>query len=188
MKYLIVGLGNIGDPYENTRHNIGFTTLDALARTSNVVFEAKRYGSISRISSRGRTFVLLKPSTFVNLSGRSVHYWLKKEKVPLEKLLVVVDDLALPFGTLRLRKKGGDGGHNGLAHINQILGTGHYARLRFGIGNDFYSGGQVNYVLGTWTQDEAAILPEKIEKAGEIIKSFGFLGIDKTMNLFNAKA
>ena len=187
MKYLIVGLGNIGNQYKDTRHNIGFTILDALARTSNVVFEDKRYGFISRITFRGRTYVLLKPSTYVNLSGRAVHYWLKKEKVPLEKLLIVVDDLALSFGTLRLRKKGGDGGHNGLAHINQIIGTGNYARLRFGIGNDFYPGNQVDYVLGDWDKEEVNLLPEKIKKAGEIIKSFGFLGIDQTMNLFNTK-
>jgi len=187
LKYLIVGLGNIGDPYKNTRHNIGFIILDALARTSNIVFEDKRYGFISRLAFRGRTYVLLKPSTYVNLSGRAVHYWLKKEKIPLEKLLVVVDDLALPFGTLRLRKKGGDGGHNGLAHINQILGTGNYARLRFGIGDNFHPGSQANYVLEEWTGEEAAMLPEKIETAGNIIKFFGYLGIDQTMNLFNSK-
>lgn len=187
MKYLIVGLGNVGDDYVNTRHNVGFDILDALARASNVVFEDKRYGFVAQATFRGRQFRLLKPSTFVNLSGRAVHYWLKKEKIPLTKLLVAVDDIALPFGILRIRKKGGDGGHNGLAHINQILGTGNYARLRFGIGNDFYPGSQVNYVLGEWTEEEAAALPERISKAVEAIQSFGFRGIDQTMNMYNSK-
>ena len=187
MKYLITGLGNIGDEYADTRHNIGFKVLDALAGASNVVFSDKRYGFVTEFKYKSRIFVLLKPSTYVNLSGNAVNYWLKKEKIPLDKLLVVTDDIALPFGTLRLRPKGGDGGHNGLFHINQILGTQKYARLRLGIGNDFPMGGQVNYVLGQWTSDEREKLSEITKKAGEIIRSFGTIGLQFTMNQFNKK-
>lgn len=187
MKYLIVGIGNIGDKYENTRHNIGFKILDAFAKASNVVFKGKRFGMIAETTFRGRKLILLKPSTFVNLSGNAVRYWLEKEKIPLKNLLVVVDDLALPFGTLRLRKKGGDGGHNGLLHINQILGKETYPRLRFGIGDNFNQGNQVKYVLSNWSEEEDKVLPEITETAIKIIQSFTFHGIDMTMNKFNKK-
>jgi len=187
LKYLITGLGNPGREYENTRHNIGFSILDALAKASNIAFEDHRYGWISRLSHRGRTYVLLKPSTFMNLSGRAVHYWLKKEKIPLERLLVVVDDVALPFGVLRLRAKGSDAGHNGLNHISTILGTQNYARLRFGIGDNYGPGQKVDYVLGPWSEEEKLLLPERIELAGEIILQFGVLGVERTMNLYNQR-
>lgn len=187
MKYLITGLGNIGEEYAHTRHNIGFDILDALAGTSNVSFEDKRYGQIASLKFKGRYFYLLKPSTFVNLSGRAVDYWLKKLKIPVENLLVVADDIALPFGNLRLRPGGGDAGHNGLSHITQILGTHKYARLRFGIGNNFPLGLQVDYVLGDFTPEELKSLPPRIEKASEIIISFGLSGVELTMNQFNNK-
>ena len=187
MKYLVAGLGNIGNEYAHTRHNIGFDVLDALAGASNISFKDKRYGFVAEMKHRARTYVLLKPSTFMNLSGNAVRYWLRKEKLPLENLLVVVDDIALPFGTLRLRAKGGDAGHNGLNHIQTILGTTRYARLRFGIGNDFYSGQQVDYVLSEWTKEQEKALPERIEMAGEIIKSFGIIGLERTMNMYNNK-
>ncbi len=187
MKYLVAGLGNIGDEYAHTRHNIGFDVLDALAGASNISFKDKRYGFVTEMKYRARSYWLLKPSTFVNLSGNAVRYWLKKLKLPEENLLVVLDDIALPFGTLRLRAKGGDAGHNGLNHIQTILGTSNYARLRFGIGNEFHPGRQVDYVLGDWDREEAAKLPERIEMAGEIIKSFGVIGLQRTMNMYNNK-
>ena len=187
MKYLVAGLGNIGPEYAHTRHNIGFDILDALAGASNISFRDRRYGFVGEMKYRARTYVLLKPSTFMNLSGNAVRYWLRKEKVPLENLLVVVDDVALPFGTLRLRARGGDAGHNGLNHIQTILGTTGYARLRFGIGNDYYPGQQVDYVLSGWTGEQEKELPGRIEMAGEIIKSFGVIGLERTMNEFNNK-
>lgn len=185
MKYLIVGLGNIGPEYQDTRHNIGFSVLDALAKASNAVFEDKRYGAVCEVRLKGRTLVLLKPNTYMNLSGKAVSYWMQKEKVALEDVLVVVDDLALPFGTLRLRAQGSDGGHNGLKNINALLGTTGYARLRYGIGNDFSRGGQIDYVLGTWDEKEREELPALLDKGGEIITSFVLQGIARTMNLFN---
>ena len=187
MKYLIVGLGNIGSEYENTRHNIGFRVLDALAKASNLIFSDGRYGATCEMKIKGRTLVLLKPSTYMNLSGNAVRFWLQKENISIENLLVVVDDLALPFCTLRLKPRGSDAGHNGLKHIQQILGTDNYARLRFGIGNDFPRGGQVNFVLGSFPPEEEKILPEKFERAGEIIKSFCLAGIQLTMTQFNNK-
>lgn len=187
MKYLIVGLGNIGSEYENTRHNIGFRVLDALAKASNLIFSDGRYGATCEMKIKGRTLVLLKPSTYMNLSGNAVRFWLQKENISIKNLLVVVDDLALPFGTLRLKPRGSDAGHNGLKHIQQILGTDNYARLRFGIGNDFPRGGQVNFVLGSFPPEEEKILPEKFERAGEIIKSFCLAGIQLTMTQFNNK-
>lgn len=187
MKYLIAGLGNIGQEYAHTRHNIGFDILDALAGASNISFKDKRYGFVAEMKYRARTYILLKPSTYMNLSGNAVRYWLNKEKLPVENLLVVVDDVALPFGTLRMRAKGGDAGHNGLNHIQTILGTTDYARLRFGIGNDFGPGQQINYVLGSWPDEQAKALPERIEMAAEIIKSFGVIGLQRTMNEYNNK-
>ena len=186
MKYLVVGVGNIGDEYAHTRHNIGFDILDALAGVSNISFKDKRYGSVTEMKYRARAYWLLKPSTYVNLSGNAVRYWLNKLKLPEENLLVVLDDLALPFGTLRLRAKGGDAGHNGLAHINTILGS-KYARLRFGIGDEFHSGQQVNYVLSGWTPEQEKLLPARIEMAGDIVKSFGVIGLQRTMNAYNNK-
>lgn len=185
MKYLIVGLGNIGPEYQDTRHNIGFSVLDAFAKASNAVFEDKRYGAVCEVRLKGRTLVLLKPNTYMNLSGKAVSYWMQKEKVALEDVLVVVDDLALPFGTLRLRAQGSDGGHNGLKNINALLGTTGYARLRYGIGNDFSRGGQIDYVLGVWDEKEREELPALLDKGGEIITSFVLQGIARTMNQFN---
>jgi len=187
MKYLITGLGNIGAEYARTRHNIGFDILDAMAEEKGLTFEDKRYGAVTTYKFKGRQFILLKPNTYVNLSGRAVNYWLQKEKIPLHNLLIVVDDLALPFGTLRLKPKGGDAGHNGLKSIQGILGTTNYARLRFGIGNNFNRGQQVDYVLGTWDNEEKAVLPEKIDRAIQMIKSFGTIGTAQTMNQFNNK-
>ncbi len=187
MKYLVVGLGNIGSEYAHTRHNIGFDILDALSGASNISFKDKRYGFVAEYKYKARTYWLLKPSTYVNLSGNAVRYWLNKLKLTTEQLLVVVDDIALPYGTLRLRAKGGDAGHNGLAHINTILGSSNYARLRFGVGNDFHPGQQVDYVLGKWEGEEAKKLPERMEMAGDIIKSFGAIGLQRTMNEYNNK-
>lgn len=187
MKYLIVGLGNIGPEYENTRHNIGFKILDALAKASNVVFSDKRYGFVAKTRIKNKSLVLLKPSTFMNLSGNAVRYWLQKENIPIDNLLVVVDDLALPFGLLRLKAKGSDAGHNGLNHIQSILGTQKYARLRFGIGNNFPRGGQINYVMSPFDVEEEEALDKKLDDAIEIIKSFCLAGVNITMNQFNKK-
>ena len=187
MKYLIVGLGNIGREYENTRHNIGFTILDAFAEASNVFFEENRYGATCTVKLKGRTLILLKPSTFMNLSGNAVRYWMQKENVELENTLILVDDIALPFGLLRLKPKGSDAGHNGLKNIQEIFGHSNYARLRFGIGNDFSQGRQVEYVLGKWSQEELSALPLRIEQAVEIVKSFCLAGLQTTMNAYNNK-
>ena len=187
MKYLIAGLGNPGKEYENTRHNIGFKVLDALAGASNIIFSDERHGWISEYKFKGRTFVLLKPSTFMNLSGRAVNYWLQKENIPLENLLVVVDDLALPLGSLRVRAKGSDAGHNGLKNITEVLGSQDYARLRFGIGDNFSKGRQVDYVLGEWNKEEKLELPALIDSSVEIIKSFATNGVQQTMTFFNKK-
>jgi PTH1 family peptidyl-tRNA hydrolase len=187
MKYLVVGLGNIGDEYRNTRHNIGFKVLDALAEASNIVFEDKRYGAVVNYKFKGRTFVLLKPNTYVNLSGKAVNYWLQKEKIPVENLLIIVDDLALPFGTLRLRGKGSDAGHNGLKNINAVLGHQNYARLRFGIGNDFGRGQQIDYVLGKWSDEENDQMSELQDRCINIVKGFGTIGLARTMNQYNTK-
>ena len=165
MKYLIVGLGNIGDEYHETRHNIGFMVLDALAKASNIVFKDGRYGATASLSIKGRQLILLKPSTYMNLSGNAVRYWMQQEKIPLENVLIVVDDLALPLGSLRLKGKGSDAGHNGLKHIAATLGTQNYARLKFGIGNNFPKGGQIDYVLGHFDEEEGKVLPERIETA-----------------------
>ena len=187
MKYLIVGLGNIGDEYHNTRHNIGFMVLDVLAKASNIVFSDKRYGAIARLPLKGRQLFLLKPSTYMNLSGFAVRYYMQQEKIPLENVLVIVDDLALPFGVLRLKRKGSDAGHNGLRHIALTLGVENYVRLRFGIGNNFPRGGQINYVLSSFDEKEWEVMNERLEAAGEIVKSFCLAGIDITMNQYNKK-
>lgn len=187
MKYLIVGLGNIGPEYQDTRHNIGFSVLDAFAKASNAVFEEKRYGAVCEVRVKGRILVLLKPNTYMNLSGKAVNYWMQQEKIVIENLLVVVDDLALPFGTLRLRGQGSDGGHNGLKNINALLGSNAYARLRYGIGNAFLKGRQIDYVLGSWSEEEEKALPDLLEKGGEIIHNFVLQGIARTMNIFNTK-
>ena len=188
MKYLIVGLGNIGQEYDNTRHNIGFTGLDAFAKASNTVFSDKRYGYVAEVSMRGHRIILLKPSTYMNLSGNAVRYWMQAEKVPLENVLIIADDIALPLGTLRLKGQGSDGGHNGLKHIAQTLGTTSYARLRFGVGNDFGKGRQVQYVLGTFDPtEEQPIIEQQLPTTIEIIKNFCFIGLARTMNTCNRK-
>ncbi len=187
MKYLIAGLGNIGEQYANTRHNIGFNVMDALSGASDILFSTERYGDVARIKVRGRTLVLLKPSTYMNLSGKAVNYWLQAEKIPIEKLLVVTDDLALPFGKQRLRMKGSDGGHNGLKNISLILGRADYARLRIGVGGDFERGGQIDYVLGEWNEEEQEELGKRIKIAAETVKSFATIGGSQTMTRFNNK-
>lgn len=187
MQYLIVGLGNIGDEYAETRHNIGFRVLDALATASNLVFEDRRYGFVTNLRVKNKRLLLLKPSTYMNASGNAVRYWMQKEKIPVERVLIVVDDLALPFGALRLRPGGSEAGHNGLRSITQCLGTQQYARLRFGIGNDFPRGGQVDFVLGKFGPEDLQAMPERVEMAGEIVKSFALSGIDFTMNHYNKK-
>ncbi|KAA3647462.1 MAG: aminoacyl-tRNA hydrolase [Bacteroidetes bacterium] len=187
MKYLIVGLGNIGSEYENTRHNIGFKTLDALAKASNVVFSPNRYADTTTLKFKGRTLVLVKPSTYMNLSGKAVNYWMQAEKIPLDKVLIITDDLALPFGALRVKGKGSDGGHNGLKSINETLGTQQYARLRFGVGNEFDKGKQVDYVLGEWSSEEQEKLSERLDKCCQIIKAFAVNTLGRVMSDFNGK-
>ena len=187
MKYLIVGLGNIGAEYADTRHNIGFKVLEGLAAASGAAFTAERYGSVARIRHKGRTLVLLKPSTYMNLSGKAVRYWMEAEKIGIENVLVIVDDIALPFGTLRMRPKGSDGGHNGLKNISQLLGREDYARIRFGIGGDFARGHQVDYVLGEWTDEERRSLPERLKFFGDAVLSFATVGAAQTQNMFNNK-
>ncbi len=186
-KYLIVGLGNVGSEYDLTRHNTGFMVLDAFAKASNIVFEDRRYGFVAETSIKGRKVTLLKPSTYMNLSGNAVRYWMNKENIPPEHLLVIVDDLALPLGTLRLKPAGSNAGHNGLGNIQSVLGTDRYCRLRVGIGNDFPRGMQVQWVLGRYDDEDIRVLEPKIETACEMIKSFVLAGVDFTMNAFNKK-
>ena len=187
MKYLIAGLGNTGDEYSDTRHNIGFIVADALAGEGKAVFRPGRHADTTRVSLKGRTIVLIKPTTFMNLSGKAVRYWMQKEDILRENLLVIVDDLALPLGILRMRKKGSDGGHNGLISIIEHLGSNEFTRIRFGIGNDFAKGYQVDYVLGRWTDEETKTLIPRVGEAVEMIKSFILAGPDRTMNIFNKK-
>lgn len=187
MKYLIVGLGNIGSKYENTRHNIGFKSLDAFAKASNVYFEPNRLADTAIAKFKGRTLILVKPTTFMNLSGKAVNYWLQAEKIPLERMLVITDDLALPFGALRLKGKGSDGGHNGLRNIQEVLGTQNYPRLRFGVGNDFSKGKQVDYVLGEWSKEENEILGERLDKVQKLIQAFSVNSLARVMSDFNGK-
>ena len=186
-KFLIIGLGNPGAEYENTRHNIGFLTLDAFAKASNVVFEPGRYAMTAEARIKGRIFRLIKPTTFMNLSGNAVRYWMQEGKIPIEHVLVVVDDLAIPFGSLRMKGKGSDAGHNGLKDIQAKLGRNDYPRLKFGIGDDFPKGRQVDYVLGEWNKDEALDLPALIEHAVKMCQSFALAGINTTMNQLNKK-
>jgi len=186
-KFLIVGLGNIGPKYKNTRHNIGFKILDFLAKKEDLTFESNKLGDVTTYKLKGRTFILLKPSTFMNLSGKAVRYWLEKEKIPLENLLILTDDLNLPFGSFRVKTKGSDGGHNGLKDIQLILNTTKYNRFRFGISDTFSQGKQTDYVLGKWISEEEKLLSERLEKSVEAIKSFGLAGITNTMNSFNGK-
>ena len=195
-KFLIAGLGNIGDEYAFTRHNVGFLIADALAesllkdgdgKSPAKLFSNEKLAMVNHTKFKGKPVVIIKPTTYMNLSGKSVNYWLQEEKIPTEHLLVVADDLALPFGTLRIRKKGGDGGHNGLTDIISTLNTDNFARLRFGIGNEFAKGSQVDYVLGKWDAEEEAALKERIEKCVEITKSFIAIGIERTMTNYNKK-
>lgn len=189
MKNLIVGLGNIGIEYEGTRHNIGFRILDALAKASasNVVFEDKRYGFVAHMRVKNQELVLLKPSTYMNLSGNAVRYWMQQEKVPLERVLIVCDDISLPLGSIRMRQGGADGGHNGLKHIAQVLGTQQFNRLRFGVGGDFPRGGQVDFVLGHFLPDEESLVDERKMQAAEAIKAYALSGMTFAMNHFNGK-
>lgn len=186
-KFLIVGLGNIGKEYEDTRHNIGFKVLDTLAQQYGISFETSRLADIAQLKHKGRQALLVKPSTYMNLSGKAVKYWLDKEKIPLEQLLVITDDLNLPFGTLRIKAKGSDGGHNGLKDIQSTLNSQQYARLRWGIGADFSKGKQVDYVLGKWSLEEQQQLSERLSKASEAVLSFITSGLSITMNTFNNK-
>ena len=187
MKFLVVGLVNIGPDYKDTRHNVGFKVLDCYAKQSSIFFKDERYGSVTRSKYRGRHLVFLKPSTFMNLSGKAVNYWMNQEKIPLERVLVITDDIALPFGKIRIRAKGSDGGHNGLKNINEILGNSQYARLRFGIGDEFHKGKQVDYVLDKWTEEEETALDARLKICVEAINSFTYIGLDKTMTTYNSK-
>ncbi|BAO75306.1 aminoacyl-tRNA hydrolase [Winogradskyella sp. PG-2] len=186
-KFLIVGLGNIGEKYANTRHNIGFKILDHLIKNEEAAFETLKLGDITRLKIKGRTLILLKPSTYMNLSGKALKYWLDKEKIPLENLLVITDDLNLPFGSLRIKTKGSDGGHNGLKDIQDKLQTIKYNRFRFGISDTFSKGRQVDYVLGEWSDDENTKLDERLKVASDVIKSFALAGVNNTMNQYNGK-
>ena len=187
MKYLVVGLGNIGAEYADTRHNIGFRVLDALAEASNISFTTVRYGAMATLRHRGRTVLLLKPSTYMNLSGKAVRYWMEQERIPRENLLVISDDIALPFGTFRMRKNGSEGGHNGLKNITELLGDNQYCRLRFGVGGEFARGHQVDYVLGDFSDEEQKAMPERLKLFGDAVLSFVSIGPDRTMNTFNGK-
>lgn len=187
MKYLIVGLGNIGDEYERTRHNIGFRVVDALAEAQNAKWEDKRYGFVAKTRVKNAELILVKPSTYMNLSGNAVRYWMQQEKVELQNLLIVVDDLSLPVGTIRLKQNGSDAGHNGLKHIAQMLSTQNYSRLKFGIGNDFPRGMQVDFVLGRFSADEERIVEEKKQVAVDAIKAFCLSGIQYAMCNYNNK-
>jgi PTH1 family peptidyl-tRNA hydrolase len=186
-KFLIVGLGNIGEKYQNTRHNIGFKVLDYFSKQEELIFETQKLGDVATYKLKGRTFIFLKPSTYMNLSGKAVLYWLTKENIPLDNLLVITDDLNLPFGSIRLKTRGSDGGHNGLKDIQDKLNTTNYNRFRFGISDAFSKGSQVDYVLGEWTPEELNKLNERLEKSIEVIKSFGLAGVNNTMNTFNGK-
>ena len=187
MKYLIVGLGNIGDEYVDTRHNIGFRVVDAFAKKQGVEWADKRYGAIAKTRVKNAELTLLKPSTYMNLSGQAVRYWTQQEKIPVENIRVIVDDLSLPVGKIRMRGNGSDGGHNGLKNIASCMMTQEYARIKFGIGNDFPKGGQVDFVLGQFSDEDNKVIEEKLDYVGEMIKSFCLQGLDRTMNQYNRK-
>lgn len=187
MKYLIIGLGNPGEKYKNTRHNIGFRVLDKLASLSNISFSTDKLADVSSLKFKGRTLILIKPNTFMNLSGKAVNYWMQKEKIPIENILVITDDIALPFSTVRLRAKGSDGGHNGLKDIIATLSTTSFPRIKFGVGSEFAKGRQSDYVLGEWSDDEEIILQQRIEFVVKMIQSFSTIGISRTMNDFNRR-
>ena len=186
-KFLIVGLGNIGDEYEGTRHNIGFTILDAVAKENNFKFTVDKLASVATFKFKGKTLVLIKPSTYMNLSGKAVNYWMQKESIQKENLLVLTDDLALPFGSVRMKGKGSDGGHNGLKSIQETLASFDYARLRFGVGNEFSKGKQVDYVLGKWDDEEKKTLEARVKLAIEMIQGFATIGLQRTMSAYNNK-
>ncbi|GLU42903.1 aminoacyl-tRNA hydrolase [Allomuricauda sp. NBRC 101325] len=186
-KFLIVGLGNIGSDYDETRHNIGFKVLDFLAEKESFVFESAKLGAVATFKHKGKSVVCLKPSTYMNLSGKAVKYWMEKENIGLDNVLIITDDINLPFGTLRVKTKGSDGGHNGLKDIQNTLQTAQYNRFRFGVGSDFGQGKQVDYVLGKWGEEEQKTMPERLEKSTELIRSFIFAGVKNTMNQFNGK-
>ncbi|MDR3250214.1 MAG: aminoacyl-tRNA hydrolase [Tannerella sp.] len=187
MKYLITGLGNIGEEYWGTRHNVGFRVVNELADSADVAFREERYGAVARLRVKNAELVLLKPNTYMNLSGLAVRYWLQKESLPVSQLLVVVDDLSIPFGSLRIKPKGSNGGHNGLKNIEETLGTVEYARLRFGIGNDFQQKKQIDFVLSKFTDEEGEKIPERVKQAVEMVRSFCLAGAEETMNQFNHK-
>lgn len=187
MKFLIIGLGNIGAEYKNTRHNIGFDVLDYLAENNVVAFTNDRYADVCSIRYKGKQFVLIKPTTFMNLSGTALKYWMQKEKIGLRNVFIITDDIALPLGIIRIRAKGSDGGHNGIKNIIEVLGTQAFIRLRFGAGNNFGKGQQVDYVLGKWDEEEKVLLKATIKKSAEAVLSFGHIGIERTMNVFNTK-
>ncbi len=187
MKYLVAGLGNIGAEYRHTRHNIGFRVLDAFAEASNIFFNNDRLAAIAEYKFKGKTIIFIQPSTYMNLSGKAVNYWMQKEKISIENLLVIVDDIALPFGTVRIKTKGSDGGHNGLKSIQECLGHQNYCRLKFGIGADFPKGKQIDYVLGEWSGEEMKYLPERMNVCIDAIKCFVFEGISSAMSKYNNK-
>ncbi len=186
-KFLIVGLGNIGDKYTNTRHNIGFKIVDEVAQEHNATFETEKLGDVATFRFKGRTFILLKPSTYMNLSGKALKYWMQKEKIEIDNILVVTDDLNIDFGTVRIKAKGSDGGHNGLKDIQEKLGTNKYPRFRFGVGANYSKGRQVDYVLGEWNKEEISQLIERLPTSAKAITSFGTAGLANTMNTFNGK-
>ncbi len=187
MKFLIAGLGNIGVEYANTRHNIGFKVLDALTKASNISFVESRHAYRAEMKSRGRTFILIKPTTYMNLSGKAVAYWMQQEKIPLDHLLVICDDIALPFGKIRIRQQGSDGGHNGLKNIIELLSTQNFARMRCGIGNEFARGKQIDFVLGEWTAEEQAAIDERVSLCCDAVRQLPFVGVQGIMNQFNNK-
>jgi len=187
MKYLIIGLGNPGEKYEDTRHNVGFKVLDNLANLSNISFSTDKLADVATTRFKGRNLLLVKPNTFMNLSGKAVNYWMQKEKIPIENILVITDDIALPFGSIRMRAKGSDGGHNGLKSIIEFLSSSTFPRIKFGIGSDFLKGHQSNYVLGKWSDKEQGILQERIDFTVKMIQSFSVIGVNRTMNDFNRR-
>ena len=186
-KFLIVGLGNIGEEYAETRHNIGFKVVDHLASEAGITFSSDRYADVAHLKHKGKQLILIKPTTYMNLSGKAVNYWLQSEKIDLENIMVLVDELALPFGKIRIGPKGSDGGHNGLKSIQETLNTNNYPRLRFGISNEFNKGSQVNYVLGKWNEEELKTLNDRIKIAADAVKAFAFIGLQRCMNEFNSK-